>query len=79
MLNLKPMKLKKEVQSNPILVGQEVMRRQKVAEKEEVSLDVLSFDINDMKERYIFPFNLNFKRKMNYKMKDGNNLLDLDR
>ena len=78
-LNLKPMKLKKEVQSNPILVGQEVMRRQKVAEKEEVSLDVLSFDINDMKERYIFPFNLNFKRKMNYKMKDGNNLLDLDR
>ena len=50
-----------------------------MAEKEEVSLDVLSFDINDIKERYIFPFNLNFKRKMNYKMKDGNNLLDLDK
>jgi len=33
-LNLKPMKLKKEAQSNPILVGQEVLRRQKVVEKE---------------------------------------------
>ena len=32
-----------------------------------------------MKERYIFPFNLNFKRKMNYKMKDNSNILDIDK
>lgn len=39
----------------------------------------MSFDIKDMKDKYIFPFNLNFKRKMNYKMKDSNNLLDIDK
>jgi hypothetical protein len=32
-----------------------------------------------MKERYIFPFNVNFKRKMNYKMKDNNNILDIEK
>jgi len=32
-----------------------------------------------MKERYIFPFNMNFKRKMNYKMKDNSNILDLEK
>ena len=39
----------------------------------------MSFDIKDMKDKYIFPFNLNFKRKMNYKMKDSNNLIDTDK
>ena len=32
-----------------------------------------------MKERYIFPFNENFKRKINYKMRDSSNILDIDR
>jgi hypothetical protein len=32
-----------------------------------------------MKEKYIFPFNQNFKRKLNYKMKDSTNILDIDR
>lgn len=32
-----------------------------------------------MKDRYIFPFNENFKRKINYKMKDSSNAIDFDR
>ena len=38
-------------------------------------LKFLSFDIEDMKLRYIFPFNDNFKRKSNYKLTDNSNLI----
>ena len=40
-----------------------------------MNLKTLSFDIKDMKQRYIFPFNQNFKRKLNYKLKDGQSTL----
>ena len=32
-----------------------------------------------MKERYIFPFNENFRRKLNYKLKDTINILENER
>lgn len=35
----------------------------------------ISFYIEDIKSRYVFPFNDNFKRKNNYKIEDGSNLI----
>lgn len=38
-------------------------------------LKFLSFDIEDIKLRYIFPFNDNFKRKSNFKLEDTSNII----
>lgn len=36
----------------------------------------MSFNIEDIKSRYIFPFNDNFKRKSNYRLEDSSNLIE---
>ena len=56
-LNLKPMKLKKEINYHKTAPPADNDKRDKPAEKEEVDLEVLDFDIRSIKERYIFPFN----------------------
>lgn len=68
-LNLKPMKLKKEINYHRTAPPPEQEKKEK-SEKEEVNLEILNFDLANIKSRYIFPFNENFRRKLNYKLKD---------
>ena len=75
-LNLKPMKLKKDATYTRAPLQKQPPKAEKQPEKEEMSLKTLSFDIKDMKQRYIFPFNENFKRKLNYRLKDGQSTLE---
>jgi hypothetical protein len=74
-LNLKPMKLKKEINYHRTAPPPEQDKKEKT-EKEEVNLEILNFDLANIKSRYIFPFNENFRRKLNYKLKDAPGLTD---
>lgn len=56
-LNLKPMKLKKEINYHKTAPPAELDKKEKMAEKEEVNLEILNFDIRSIKDKYIFPFN----------------------
>lgn len=37
----------------------------------------MSFEIEDIKSRYVFPFNDNFRRKANYKLEDGSSVVQV--
>ena len=55
------------------------VKKTEVVEENSEYLVNLSFESKSIKSRYIFPFNENFSRKNNYKLKDIANILDAEK
>ena len=80
---LKILDLKKMAEQKEVIASEkkaEVINSRKMEDSEQKKgLSFLDFNIKAIKSRYIFPFNENFVRKNNYKMRDLSNLIEKDK